>query len=263
MLHPGLPSVAWTLSVLLVGCAAPPAPPALASCAPGPRVTVDVDGVDLADVMERIGDQAGRMILVDPSVQELVTVSLRDASWRDAVDVIARMTRSDVEERAGGVLVLTQAHRVRLQCCLDADVRTVVQLVAAYHGANAALPAGLHGRVQPPAELPGDVREMVLQVLGPLREEYTVIAEANGELVRVLPRTITGEVLAHDEASVLLRADGRLIEVGLPPASATGALGERRSVLLRQLRFARRGDRACARCDWSRGAPELIEFMGR
>jgi type II secretory pathway component GspD/PulD (secretin) len=72
------------------------------------RIDVDVDDLDLADVMELIGRQVGRNVLVDPYVQESVTVSLRDIPWREAVDVLARMTRCDVEERAGGILVLTQ-----------------------------------------------------------------------------------------------------------------------------------------------------------
>src|SRR5688500_4593337 len=90
------------------------------------RINVDVENVDLADVMERIGRQVGRNILVDPTVQEAVTVSLRDIPWREAVDVIARMTRCEVEERPGGILVLTQPPKVTIQFT-DANVRTVLQ----------------------------------------------------------------------------------------------------------------------------------------
>lgn len=75
---------------------------------PPSRITIDVDDVDLSEVMDLIGRQVGRNLLVDPNVQESVTVSLRDIPWREAVDVIARMCRCDVEERCGGVLVLTQ-----------------------------------------------------------------------------------------------------------------------------------------------------------
>jgi type II secretory pathway component HofQ len=55
--------------------------------------------MELAEVMELIGRQAGTNILVDPKVRERVTISLRDVPWREAVDLIARMTRCDVEER--------------------------------------------------------------------------------------------------------------------------------------------------------------------
>lgn len=258
------------LLVSLAGCAVAPAPAPLR--APGPpraepaateggRIHVDAENLQVTEVMERIGRAVGRTILVDPTVQETVTVSLRDMSWREAVDVIARMTRCEVEERPGGVLVLTQCGR-RIGCYLDANVRTLVQLVCAYEGAKAILPPDLQGRVTPPAELTGDVGQMVRQLLAPLPDEYRVIVERGGTLVRVLAPTISGAFLGHDEETLwLLHDDGRYVQLRLPPASATGAPGERRQALLRALRLARRGDRIRARCAWRGDAPELVELL--
>lgn len=110
------------------------------------RIHIDVDNVDLADVMDLIGRQVGRNILVDPTVQESVTVSLRDIPWREAVDVIARMTRCEVEERPGGILVLTQPPKVTIQFT-DANVRTVLQLLAAYSGKNIIISPRVNGTV--------------------------------------------------------------------------------------------------------------------
>jgi type II secretory pathway component GspD/PulD (secretin) len=105
---------------LLAACAAPTTPPppapepapqvADAPAAPAPvapgsggrRIHIDVEDMDLAEVMERIGRMAGQNILVDPHVHERVTICLRDVHWRDAVDIIARMTRCEVEVRPGG-----------------------------------------------------------------------------------------------------------------------------------------------------------------
>lgn len=70
------------------------------------RINVDLEQVELSEVMEQIGRRVGVTILVDAKVQERVTVTLRDIGWRDAVDVIAKMTRTEVEERPGDVLVL-------------------------------------------------------------------------------------------------------------------------------------------------------------
>ena len=63
------------------------------------RINVDLDGVDLANVMDQIGRVSGQNILVDPAVDEVVRVALRDIPWREAVDVIARMTQCEFEER--------------------------------------------------------------------------------------------------------------------------------------------------------------------
>jgi hypothetical protein len=71
------------------------------------RIDIDVVDMDLADVCDRIGRQVGQNILVDPTVRERVTVCLRDISWREAVDVIARMSRCEVQEHRDGFLVQT------------------------------------------------------------------------------------------------------------------------------------------------------------
>ena len=110
------------------------------------RINVDVEGVDLADVMEQIGQKVGRNILVDPNVQETVTVSLREIPWREAVDVIAKMTRCEVEERPGDILLLTQPPKVTIQFT-DANVRTVLQLLAAYSGKNIIISPQVTGDV--------------------------------------------------------------------------------------------------------------------
>jgi hypothetical protein len=101
-------------------------------------VDLDVTDVDLAEVMARLGAQVGRNVLVDPSVRESVSVSLRSIPWQEAVLVIARMARCEVEERPGGVLFLTQPARVTIQFT-DANVRTILQLLAAYSGKNLIL----------------------------------------------------------------------------------------------------------------------------
>lgn len=263
------------LLAVLAGCAAAPAttPPAPWPTAPAPvppgspreRLHVDVDGQDLAEVMDRIGREVGRTILVDPSVQESVTVSLRDIPWREAVDVIARMTRCEVEERPGGVLVLTQCARIQFGCLLGANVRTLIQLVCAYRGATVTLPPELDDRVTCRLELTGDVAGMVRQVLAPLGDEYVVVVEAGERHVRVVRHVRSGTYLGHDEDTLWLQDDdGRFTQLRLPPRSATGLLGERRRGLLRALRLARRGDRIRARCAWrDHGDGELVELLGR
>lgn len=148
------------------------------------RIHVDVDDVDLSEVMERIGRQVGRNILVDPSVQERVTVSLRDIPWREAVDVIARMTRCEVEERAGGILILTQPPKVTIQFT-DANVRTVLQLLAAYSGKNIIISPNVTGSVTL------DLKEVhwlrALHAIVKTVGDYEVVEETE-DLLRVVRR---------------------------------------------------------------------------
>ena len=69
------------------------------------RIDVDVVDADLEDVMDDIGRQVGQNILVHPDVHETVTVTLRDIPWREAVELIAKMTRCEIEvlSRGSGV----------------------------------------------------------------------------------------------------------------------------------------------------------------
>jgi len=149
------------------------------------RIHVDVEDANLADVMEQIGRQVGRNILVDPNVQERVTTSLRDIPWREAVDVIARMTRCEVETRPGGILILTQPPKVTIQFT-DANVRTVLQLLAAYSGKNIIISPEVRGRVTL------DLKEVhwlrALHAIVKTVGDYEVVEETD-DLLRVVSRS--------------------------------------------------------------------------
>lgn len=148
------------LGLFLVGCPAPAGPPPLVvklstpgqgqvawiGSAAGPRLKIECEDSDLADVMDAIGRVTGRNLLVDPNVSEAVTVSLNAIPAREAVEVLAKMTRCEVEDRGNGVLLLTQPGAPVLHF-EDADVRTVLQLLAAYRGHDIVLPDSLKGSV--------------------------------------------------------------------------------------------------------------------
>ncbi|MGE0713165.1 MAG: hypothetical protein AB7N76_12090 [Planctomycetota bacterium] len=149
------------------------------------RINVDVEGVDLGDVMEQIGQKVGRNILVDPNVHETVTVSLREIPWREAVDVIAKMTRCEVEERPGDILLLTQPPKVTIQFN-DANVRTVLQLLAAYSGKNIIISPQVTGDVTL------DLKEVhwlrALHAIVKTVGDYEVVEETD-DLLRVVTRS--------------------------------------------------------------------------
>lgn len=107
---------------------------------------VTVEDADLRDVMDQIARRVGVNILVDPDVHEKVTLSLRSIPWRDCVDIIAKMSKCDVRTLPGGTLVLEQPPKVTIQF-VDANIRTVLQLLAAYSGKNIVVSPEVHGDV--------------------------------------------------------------------------------------------------------------------
>ncbi|MBX3471732.1 MAG: hypothetical protein KF878_33165 [Planctomycetes bacterium] len=261
--------MSWTtravLLLLLPACTAPTSPsveppPASArdGALEGPFVSVDVEDRDLADVMEQIGRQAGRVIHVDPAVRERVTVGIPQLPWRDMVDVIARMTRCDVEERSDGTLLLSQPPTVRVTWT-DTNARTLLQLLAAHGGRNVLLPPSLGGPpgvsapYEPPSWRAGF--DEVLATCG----DYDAF-DPDPETIRVLPRVLTGRVVDLDSDGVTLALDaehgGEGLRLSVPPPSAAGALGALRR------RLAAAGE-APVRLRWAvaRGRLEVTDVL--
>ncbi len=131
------------------------------------RLDIDVEAVSLAEVMAAIGRRARVTIGVDPAVEESVTVSLRDIPWREAVDVIARMTRCRVEDLPGGGLWVVQPTAVTLSVT-DADVRDVAATIARVAGERVIVLPDAGGRVSV------DLKEV------PWRDALAQVARAAG-----------------------------------------------------------------------------------
>ncbi len=110
------------------------------------RLDVSVEQAELRDVVEDLARRSGQNIIVEPNVEGTVSLTLRNVAWRDALDVIARMTESRIEEAPGGILILRQDPHVTLQFT-DANVRTVLQLLAAYSGKNIVVSPDVAGTV--------------------------------------------------------------------------------------------------------------------
>lgn len=110
------------------------------------EIDIDVVDMDLAKLMDDIGRQAGVNIVVHPDVHERVTVALRRVSWRDAVRVIARLTRCKIQYYPGHIMGLSKPPRVSMQC-QDANVRTVLMQLAEYAGANIILASDVQGTI--------------------------------------------------------------------------------------------------------------------
>lgn len=105
-------------------------------------VSIDVDGEDLREYCER-GHPFGRgapPVLVDPSVDEKLSVRLHDVPWCDALAYVALLTRCQIEDR-GKVLVLTQPPPVTIRT-RGATVASLLKLLSGYAGKNLAIGSG-------------------------------------------------------------------------------------------------------------------------
>lgn len=111
-----------------------------------PRVTLDLQDVDLRAAVDALARQAGRNILVGRHVDERVTLSLRDVAWTEALRALAGLARCRIEPLRGGILSLTQPPAVTIQFT-DANIRTVIQLLAAYSGKNVVIEPAVTGQL--------------------------------------------------------------------------------------------------------------------
>jgi hypothetical protein len=77
-------------------------------------VTVEADDADLREVIDQIARQAGVNIVVEPQIHEKVTIHLRDIYWLEAVQVIAQLTKCELNELRGGVYSVINPPRVTI-----------------------------------------------------------------------------------------------------------------------------------------------------
>ena len=128
---------------------------------------LEAEAADLADVVDSLARQTGETILVEPHVQESVTVSLRGVPWPAALELLAGATHCEVEKRQG-VWLLTQPHKVTLTCLGSATLRTVLELIAATSGARLEAHPEVRGAVPGGATLEGkSIPEVLNALTGP------------------------------------------------------------------------------------------------
>jgi len=76
------------------------------------EIDVLAENKDLRDVLEEIGQKVGRNIIVEPGIDEKVTITLTKVQWREAVNVICIMLSCSVVER-GELLVVVRFAKAR------------------------------------------------------------------------------------------------------------------------------------------------------
>jgi len=71
--------------------------------------------ISLRDVIDQISRQAGVNIVVEPQIHEKVTINLRDIPWMEAVQVIAQLTKCEVNVLRNGVYYVIDPPKVTIR----------------------------------------------------------------------------------------------------------------------------------------------------
>ncbi|MGA1779166.1 MAG: type II secretion system protein GspD [Planctomycetota bacterium] len=144
--------------LLALGCAAPlPAQPnsdegsGVSSALPRRTdtldyITIDVREKDLKEVLSDIGRQVDVNIVVDPKVEETVSISLDAVDWRKALELIARETECTIIEETPRLIRFTQPPQISIEF-QDADLKVVLDLLAKQSGANIVISEEVTGTV--------------------------------------------------------------------------------------------------------------------
>ena len=109
-------------------------------------ITIDVREKDLKEVLADIGRQVDVNIVVDPNVQETVTVSLDAVEWRQALQLIARETECTIVQETPRLIRFTQPPQISIEF-QDADLKVVLELLAKQSGANIVISEEVTGKV--------------------------------------------------------------------------------------------------------------------
>lgn len=147
-------------------------------------VTIDVREKDLAEVLAQISEQVDVNIVVDPQVEELVTLSLEAIDWKAALGVIARETNCVIVEVSDRLIRFTQPPSINIEF-QNADLAVVLDLLAKQSGANIVIAEDVDGKVSLTLrDVPWrEALETIVKTAG-----YVVVSERSGisEILRIV-----------------------------------------------------------------------------
>ncbi|MBK8101148.1 MAG: hypothetical protein IPK26_29045 [Planctomycetes bacterium] len=110
------------------------------------RLTLKLKDRDLRDVVATIKRKASVNIIMDPAIEETVTLELQDVAWRQALDLVAEQAGCIVSEAAGGVLKIEKPPRVYF-AFENTDIAKVIDTIAKISGANIVVSPEVKGNI--------------------------------------------------------------------------------------------------------------------
>jgi type IV pilus assembly protein PilQ len=146
------------------------------------RLTLKLKDRDLRDVVTSIRRKANVNIIMDPAIEESVTIELQDVHWRQALDLVAEQAKCVVTEGAGGVIKVEKPPRVYF-AFENTDIQKVIDTIAKISGANIVVAPEVKGNITLRLkDIPWrDALESAVKTLG-----FVVVQEDRG-ILRVVP----------------------------------------------------------------------------
>ncbi|MDZ4771677.1 MAG: hypothetical protein SGI72_00945 [Planctomycetota bacterium] len=163
------------------------------------RVNLRIVDKTLEDVVTYLRERSGANIVVidpgpdskRPAISDMkISLDLSDVSWRDALDIMAEKVHGTVEERSGGVLVVTSPPTVSIQL-ENVDIRQVIETIAKSANANVVVGKEVTGSVSVRFnDVPWrDALDVTAKTLG-----FTIVEEKYGILRVVSPERLQDQL---------------------------------------------------------------------
>ncbi len=206
-------------------------------------VTIDVRDKDLREVLSQIGDQVKVNIVVDPQVDESVTLTLETIDWREALDILARETNCVILEVSDRLIRFTQPPSINIEF-QDAELAVVLELLAKQSGANIVISEDVQGKVSLTLrDVPWrEALNTIVKTAG-----YVVVSEREGvsEILRIVsPEKLTQQQETRIYQLRYIRPPEQYVAIISDIEKQAGSLGtnttdsEEEFTLLRALRRA-------------------------
>ena len=146
------------------------------------RLTLRLKDRDLRDVVQSIRRKTNANIIMDPGIEESVTIDLHDVYWRQALSLVVEQAGCIVTEAAAGVLKIEKPPRVYF-AFENTDIQKVIDTIAKISGANIVVAPEVKGTITVRLKnIPWrDALDATVKTLG-----FVVVEEDRG-ILRVVP----------------------------------------------------------------------------
>ena len=146
------------------------------------RLTLRLRDRDLREVVQSIRRKTSSNIIMEPGIEESVTIDLQDVHWRQALSLVAEQAQCIVTEADGGVLKVEKPPRVYF-AFENTDIQKVIDTIAKISGANIVVAPEVKGTITVRLKnIPWrDALDATVKTLG-----FVVVEEDRG-ILRVVP----------------------------------------------------------------------------
>jgi type IV pilus assembly protein PilQ len=157
------------------------------------RLTLKLKDRDLRDVVNSIRKKTNANIVMDPAIEEVVTIDLQDVHWRQALTLVAEGAGCVVTEIDGGILKVEKPPTTTFSF-ENTDIQKVVDTIGKISGANIVVAPDVKGTITVRLKnIPWrDALDAVVKTLG-----FVVVQEQRGILRVVSPANIQQDLVTE------------------------------------------------------------------